>query len=913
VRSNKLYHILLSKDTKMQAAYNYNKLHFTFRIIVIILTLTICQTTFAQLATTYDEAIIYADKKLAESKLMDAKAYYQQALKLKPGDEYAKNKISSLVEKMKSAMATEDEYYDIIDFADELYDNNKLQEAIIEYNKALKIIPNDEYALTKVREITDFQTSERDKIEQFDREMETGSVYLGNGEFEKAISSFTEAAGIFPDKESPLTELNKANALKKEYEQKETLYNEKIEEAERYFLIKNYAESLKLYTEAKKILPEDEIAKNIIAQLVPLADKQIKFNRKIEEADEYYISKDFISARKYYLAAAEIWPEKNYPQDMIDKINEKLEGEKEDLENNYNQYIVKGDSLFDINEYALSLGSFNLALNLKPDERYPKSKVSEIEAIYKNQRFAAENDYRSTIASADSAFDAGSYNIALRQYETALEVKPDDEYPASKIMEIENILESVAAEEKANQQYNTIIQQADKLYSAGNYDLAITKYREAQALKSIENYPQSKIDAITNILANAAKQKQIDDKYNELVLIAVQQFNQAKLSEARLSYSNASELKPTEELPKVQIMAIDSIMMDITEQAEIKASYDILVKHGDSLKDIKEYDLSIIKYDEAILLIPNDNVAQSRKKTVETIQINIIKEAERKKAYDEAIAKGDNLFSEGSFELARVEFQKAQTLKNDQEYPRQRLKDITRELERLEAEKEERYAQSISDGDLNFDQGNYETALKKYQVAISINPIEDHPKQRINECNGFIAEKMKRLSVEYDIAIAEARKFYDAKIYDKAIVAFRKAMNIKSDETYPGEMIDQITKYIEENSIVDVINNQDTILMGSTDKFEFEPVKINVRKSNYIFIKAKNLSDKSTKLIFSYGSNTSKNGGFVVQVIEGNVYNDYIVRVGNQYKWFSEDNNWLTIHSENGDVEISMLRISKGY
>ncbi len=895
----------------MQAAYN--KFHLIIRFVILILTFAICQATFAQQAITYDEAIVYADRKLSESKLMDAKAYYQQALKLKPGDEYAKSKISMIVEKMKSAMAAEDEYYDIIDYADELFDSNKLQDAIDQYNKALKIIPDDEYALTKVREIKEFQNSERERIEKFNLQMETGKVYLETGEYDNAIAAFTEAAGIFPDRESPITELNKANALKNEYEQKKALYDEKIEEAGRYFTIRNYAESLKLYSEAAKILPDDQVAINKIAQLKPLADKQIKYNRKIEEADEFYISRDFISARKVYLTANELWPEKSYPQDMIDKINEKLELEKEDLENNYNQYIAKGDSLFGSQEYALALGSYNLALNLKPDENYPKSKISEIDIIFENRRIAAEKDYQSLIVSADSAFDAASYNIARSKYETALEVKPDDEYPTSRLTEIEEKLAIIAAEEKANEQYNSIIEQADKLYNAGNYELAIKKYREAQALKSIENYPMAKIEAITTILANAAKQKQIDEKYNELILTAVQQFNQDKFSEAKLSYVNASELKPLEELPKLQISKIDSIMTEQARQAEIKADYDVLVAQGDSLKELKDYDLAIVKYEEAIRLIPGLDIAKNRKNTAETIQINIRKEAERQKAYDEAIAKGDNLFDEGSFELARVEFQKAQSLKSDQEYPRQRLKDIVNELERLEAEKEERYAQSVAEGDASFELGQYEDALKKYQVAVSIKPDESHPKQRINECNGFIAEKMKRLSAEYDAAIAEAKKFHDAKIYDKAIVSFRKAMSIKPDETYPSEMIDQITKFIEENSIVDVINKQDSILMGATNKFEFEPVKISVRKSNYIFIKAKSLDDKPVKLIFSYGSNTSKNGGFVVQVIEGNTYNDYIVRVGNQYKWFSEDNNWLTIHPENGDVEISMLRISKGY
>ncbi len=64
-------------------------------------------------------------------------------------------------------------------------------------------------------------------------------------------------------------------------------------------------------------------------------------------------------------------------------------------------------------------------------------------------------------------------------------------------------------------------------------------------------------------------------------------------------------------------------------------------------------------------------------------------------------------------------------------------------------------------------------------------------------------------------------------------------------------------------------------------------------------------------MIFGYGIGTAKNGGFVVSVPADSEYHDYIIRVGNQYKWFSEDNNWISIYPENGDIEISLLRISK--
>ncbi|MBC8319489.1 MAG: hypothetical protein H8E34_02070 [Bacteroidetes bacterium] len=777
----------------MQAVPITIKFNFLFKFIAPLIILFLGLTTIAQEVTTYDEAIIYGDKHYANSELLNAKAYYQLALKLKPGDNYANGKISIIVEKMKSTLASEDEFYDIIDLADELYDKNELSAAITLFLKALKIIPNDEYALTKVREIVEFQTNEKEKIASFDKAMAAGRVYITNKQYDNAIASFRKAAGIFPEKDAPITELNNANILKTEYERREVIFNQKLEDAEKYLLIKNYDKALNIYKEADSVFPENNVAKQKIAELIPLNSKQKKYNSQIEKADEFYVSKDFISARRQYLDASKLWPEKNYPADMIEKIDEKLEEGKKDLEKNYKLYVTIGDSLLDIEAYSDALANYNMALNLKPDEAYP----------------------------------------------------------------------------------------------------------------------QAKINAITLLMAEDAKQKQIDEKYNELMLTAEGLFNQDKLVEAKSSYVDAAELKPYENIPHSQINRIDSLIFVKTKIAEIKQQFDSTIEEGDSFKNQKEYATAIARYDQAIALIPGDKSAQQKKLEVETIQINIQKEAELKKTYEDAVAKGDKLFEDGSFELSRVEFEKAQTLRNDQQYPVKRILDIDNTLIKMAAEQEKRYTESVVAADNFFEQGHYEDAVIKYQLAGSIKPGENYPQQKIAECNGFIAEKLKRLSAEYNVAIADADKLYASKIYDKAIVAYRKAGKIKLDETYPAEMIEKISRYIEENSIVDVIKSSDTISSGITEKFDFEPVKINVRKSNYIFLKAKNLTGNPFKIIFSYGSDTGKNGGFVVQVVEGETTNDYIVRVGNQYKWFAEDNNWFTIIPENGDIEITMLRISK--
>lgn len=896
----------------LQSILNIFQLKYYKFAVTIAAFLFIGLATNAQQVTTYDEAIIYADRLLKKSELLNAKAYYQQALKIKPGDEYAKNKILTIVDKLKSASAAEDEYYDIIDLADEYNDKNELNKALIQYNKALEIIPDDEYAKTKIRKIITFQSNEKEKIENFNKAMEAGKAYIVTKEYDNAITSFSEAASIFPDNNNPINELNNANTLKADYEQREIIYNEKVDEASKYLLINNYVEALKIYNEADKILPESDIARKKIAEITPKATIQKKYNTQVEIADEYYISKDFVSARKQYLIAANLWSEKSYPNDMIVRIDEKLTEGRKDLENNYTLYVKQGDSLLQINEYSQALAEYNLALNLKPNEAYPKTKLAIINSHFEEQKKAFEANYNNMIAGADSAFNAGLLLIAQEKYQTAIEVKPNDEYPQTQLVVIENTLQENAAKSKLDKEYNELITQADKLFTTGSYDLATKKYQQAQTIKTTENYPQTKIDAIKTIIANAAQQKQIDDKYGELIIVAVRQASQNKLPEARLSYVNAAELKPNENMPIIEIAKIDSLIIVLNNQAKIKLEYDNLISEGDSLIENKNYDAAIAKYDNALVIMPNDKIARNKKLSTETIVINIKKEADRKDAYESAITKGDELFDNGSFELARVEFVKAQKIYNDKKYPKKRLLDITAALEKLEAEKEQRYTESVSAADNYFEQGNYDQAIIKYQVASSIKPSEKYPKQKTAECNGFIAEKLKLVMAEYNVAIANADKLYASKIYDKAIIAFTKASNIKPDEEYPIDMIEKITKFIEDNSIIDVINSKTDITLGVTEKFTFEPVKISVRKSNYIFLKAKNLSGKPVKIIFSYGSDKGKNGGFVVQVNEDENLNDYIVRVGNQYKWFAEDNNWITIHPENGDVEITILRISKG-
>ena len=882
------------------------------RLLALLLTLfTLLPPLFAQQIVTYDEAIVLADKNYKQKNYLNAKAYYQMALKYKSGDTYAKQQIATIVAQLKSGMEKEEAYFDIVDIADIFYEEGALDKAVAQYQKALSILPDDEYALKKIADIQRIQTEEKDRINAYNKSMKAGNDLMAAGNYSEAVDAFKNARILFPERTLPSEKIASAEHLQAEKEIRLITFDEEMELASRYLLVKDYATTLEHYEVAQALFPNNTKVATKIEAIRPQASKQQAYNKQVEAADELYISKDFLNAKIKYSEAGKLWPENTYPADMITKIDEQLALQRKDLDKNYKRSITTADSLYALQLYAGAKAEYNLALILKPTENYPKSKLNEIDAWFANQQKAFESNYAQMLLEADQLFEEKEYARAKEKYAFALETKPDDNYPKDQLAAIETIFVLQAEENKKDAAYGLLIAEADRLFADGNYDLAIKKYEEAQVLKSIETYPAGKITEIQQLLANAEKQKEIDDAFALQMVLAIRLFKEDRLSESKSAYENSLVLKPYDAQSKIQIARIDSIVIERIEQEKASIISAALVAKGDSLQEITAYDKAILAYEEALVAKPKDPVAAKKLSEVKIIKLNYEKAITKQKAFDKAITKGDVYFGEESYELAKMEYEKASKLKSKEAYPKQQLKEIASLLKKLALEQQKRFDDAIVKGNNFYEQENYQEAVLQYKVAESIKPTETYPKQRIASCNSFLAEILKEAKVKYDIAIADADKLYATKIYDKAIKSYKNAKAIKPDEEYPQQQIAKITNLIEVNAITDIVSETIVINSEVTERFNFEPLPINVRKANYILIKARNIGGKAFKIIFNYGSKKGKNGGFVVQVPEETEYNDFIIRVGNQYKWFSEDNDWLTIYPENGDVEIKMVRISK--
>jgi len=440
--------------------------------------------------------------------------------------------------------------------------------------------------------------------------------------------------------------------------------------------------------------------------------------------------------------------------------------------------------------------------------------------------------------------------------------------------------------------------------------LALAAYNEALALKPNEEYPSEKVAEINAVLAETARVEELERNYSALIIQADGLFAEGAYQESLDAYNDALELKPEEAYPPEKIAEIEVIMTQLAEEAEIQRQYDEAISFAENHLAAEDFDNAVLEFKRANSIKPDEAYPLEQISSIE----ETLAEAERIRKlnadYQRAIDEADQFYTNKDYQSALVSYQQALNLKPEESYPQQQLDDIRFRLEEMAEERDEIYGSAITKADNYFDMQDYEMAKINYKSASQIKPDETYPIDMLKEVNELLLRQRQILQEEYEKAIADADKFYATKIYDNAIASYREAAMIKTDEAYPVEMIRKILKLITERAIVDINREPLLIKNNTTERFAFNPVPVAARKANYIFFKAKNLSNLEYKVILSYGKDGAKNGGVVVKVPPGEVEYEFLVRISAQYKWFSEDNNWITMYPEGGDFEVGLVQIS---
>jgi len=669
------------------------------RFFFILLFGFLCSSTSyvaAQESTpTFQSLIASGDKEFANKEYIKAKTYYQEALRIKPKDASAKSKLDKTLQKIREQSKKEEQFFELIDKADEYYANGEINKALKEYDNALKIYPKDEYALEKKSEITTILKDEKEKLESFNEMIDLGDNLLKSEKFAEAIVQYESALKIYPNNSSAKAKYQDAKNKKEAYDIKVSEFESLNAQGLEFTLRKKYSEAIASYEQALQIFPNETELSDRIKELRSKQSVAERYDSKIAEADALYEDMSYTEAKATYQAALDVINDDSYALGMIARIDE----------------IVNSA------EYRKILSD--------------KAKLDSDFADFMNRGANAEG--------------IKNYELALSYYVKALEIKP-------------NNAEALAKKKNAEDMILYLEQQR----------------KENERLAAIEAEKQRKAN-IQNLI-NAGNQQLINKKYAE----AEQTFN------------------------------------------------------------------------EVLVLDPNNAVATEK------------------------------------------------------------LSVIAGFYEEIQRQKKENYAKAMRDGANALNSNNFTEAMRQFNIALANKPDDEVATQQLSLAQQQENMRLAALDNEYNGYITKGDAQMQQKNYDKAVEFYTKAMQLNTGRTYPADKLREIGDILNTNKIVTLVSDVITINSNDSQRFDFEPVDVTTRRGNYLLIKARNTGNRKFIMYISYGSKNGQNGGFTVSVPNNDEINDFIIRIGSQYKWFSEDNTWIEIMPENGGIEINTMEITKG-
>jgi tetratricopeptide (TPR) repeat protein len=589
-----------------------------------------------------------------------------------------------------------------------------------------------------------------------------------------------------------------------EQEQKLKAFEKLIKDGNKDFDKAKYKDAMDKFEAALKLFPDDTDAKMFLEEAKEkweaeqgAALKEKQYNDLISEGDQLMKKENYEEAKAKYEEALKIKPNEKLPKTQIDKINDILkqllaeQGKKEE----YNNLIKEADQAFNSKQYEEAKTNYNKALALFPKETHPQNKIKEIDDILKQlaKEKEAEEQYNKVIASADQAFDTGKLDEAKKLYQDAQKLKASEDYPKNKIAEIDKLLDEQKQQAKLQEQFNKLMTDAEKAFGKKSYEEAKKIYSEASGLKPDEQLPKDKIAEIDKILSEQANQLAQEQEYNDLIKKANDALAKEELTNARELYANASNIKPDEKLPKDKIAEIDK---KLAEQEKKEQEYAQLIKSGDDAFNSQNYEAAKESFKKASAIKPGEKYPTDKITEIDNLLKQLADAEKNQKKYDEIIAAANKSFDSKDYAKAKNSYQEAFNLKPDEAFPKQRIEEIDNILSELAMQEslEKQYKELIDNASKSFSKKEYSAAKNSYQEALALKPNEQMPKDKIAEIDEILAalSKENELEAQYNSAIEKGDYAFNTEKYQEAKQHFTEASQLKPKEKYPAEKLKEI-------------------------------------------------------------------------------------------------------------------------
>ena len=640
----------------------------------------------------------------------------------------------------------------------------------------------------------------------------------------------------------------------------------------------------------------------------------------MKKGNDKFNAKDYISAKTYYEMALK---QKSGDATAKKKLDETVKKIQEDgaRQEVFYAHLDAGDQLYGQQKYEEALAEYEAALKVFPEDKYVGGQADAVRAILK-ERQDKQDAYDNAMNLGESLLAEDNYDAAIMQFETASAIFPTDKLPKEKMAESRQ--KKQLYEEKVAR-FDKLMEDARQQGLRKNYEAALEKINQA-----LELFPNDiEANAKRNEFQNA---KGIADQYNGIIAAADQLYENKAYKEAKAQYQNALAVVAGDAYATDMIARLDPLIaeQDAEEAARIAAEQEAarlaaeaeaarlaaeaeaarIAAEQEAARIAAEQEAARLAAEEAARIAAEEEAARLAAEA-EAARLAAEAEAARQATIKSMLDAADELFNQQDYANAKVKYQEVVAFDEGNATATAKIQQIDGIFAQMAAEIEEHYNHAMGAGNTAMTAEKFAEAITHYQSALIYKPEDPTATAQLAAAEKAENDRLAVLRTQYDKFVKEGDANFRSNTFDKAIDAYTKAEELGL-ETYPTEMIARIGEIIEQNKLYELNSEPILLAAGEAKRFEFNKIEVAVRRSNYIIIKVRNPHpEKTFPMIVSFGGEGGKNGGFVLPIAATADEKTFIFRIGSQYKWFSEDNTWIEIISENNEVEIGKLEVSR--
>ena len=666
------------------------------------------------------------------------------------------------------------------------------------------------------------------------------------------------------------------------------------------------------------------------ANVVQAQDAE-SYESLMKKGNDKFSAKDYISAKTYFEMALK---QKNNDPTAKKKLDETVKKIQEDgaRQEVFYAHLDAGDQYFSQQKYEEALREYESALTVFPQDKYVGGQADAVRAILK-ERQDKQDAFDTAMSQGESLLAEDNFDAAIMQFETASSIFPTDKLHKEKLAEAKQ--KKQLYNEKVTR-FDNLMEEARQFGIRKNYEAAIGKLDQA-----LELFPN---DMEANAKRNEYQAaKGIVDQYNGIIAMADQLYENKAYKEAKAQYQGALAVVAGDAYATDMIARLDQLIaqQDAEEAARIAAEQEAarlaaeaeaarlaaeaeaarIAAEQEAARIAAEQEAARLAAEEAARIAAEEEAARLAAEA-EAARIAAEEEAARQAALAAAEAErqatiktmldaADALFAQQDYANAKVKYQEVIAFDEGNAAATAKINEIDSILAQMAAELEANYNKAMSAGNQALSAEQYAEAITQYQTALVYKPEDPTATAQLAVAEKAENDRVSALRAQYNKFIKEGDANFKTNTFDKAIEAYTKADELGL-ETYPSEMIARISEIIEQNKLYELNSEPLLLAAGEAKRFDFNKIEVAVRRSNYIIIKVRNPHpEKTFPMIVSFGGEGGKNGGFVLPIVATEEEKTFIFRIGSQYKWFSEDNTWIEIISENNEVEIGKLEISR--